>query len=153
MAQTRRSGGIKWGAVALGWIVAVVAGVVFSFLLRLVVGLVIEFPLDPSELTAAVVVTSLLSGFLAYLVGGFTAGRSARTSGGINGAMTAVFGVIVGIVVSIVLLIFGAIFAGAVAVPPVNFGMAGGALLAGLILFVVNLVGGYLGGLLGEPSR
>ena len=41
---------------------------------------------------------------------------------------------------------------GAVALPPVGFGMAGAALIAGLVLFLVNLFGGYIGGKLGEPS-
>jgi hypothetical protein len=34
----------------------------------------------------------------------------------------------------------------------VNFGMAGVALIAGLVLFLINLLGGYIGGKLGEPS-
>jgi hypothetical protein len=35
-ARTRqRPPGIKWGAVALGWVVAVVAGIVINFILRI----------------------------------------------------------------------------------------------------------------------
>ena len=147
-----RPPGIKWGAVALGWVVAVIAGIVFNFLLRIVVGLFVEFPLEPTELTVAVVVISLLSGFLAYLIGGYAAGRSARVSGGLNGAMTAIFGVIVGIILAIILAIFNVVFTGGVALPPVNFGLAGAAVLAGLVLFLVNLLGGYIGGKLGAPS-
>ncbi len=155
MSRARRRArppGIKWGAVALGWVVAVIAGIIFNLLLRILAGLFVEFPLEPAELTAAVVVVSLLSGFLAYLVGGYAAGRSARVSGGLNGAMTAVFGVILGIVLAVILAIFDVILTGGVALPPVNFGLAGAALLAGLILFLVNLLGGYIGGKLGAPS-
>ena len=39
------------------------------------------------------------------------------------------------------------------AVPPVGFGLAGGALFAVIILFIASLFGGYVGGKLGEPSR
>src|SRR3712207_7429711 len=45
------------------------------------------------------------------------------------------------------------VLTGAVALPPVSFGMAGVALIAGVVLFLVNLVGGYIGGKLGEPDR
>ncbi len=155
MSRARRRArppGIKWGAVTLVWIVAVIVGIVFNFLLRILAGLFVEFPLELGEPTAAVVIVSLLSGFLAYLVGGYAAGRSARVSGGLNGAMTAVFGLIVGIVLAIILAIFDVILTGGVALPPVSFGLAGVALLAGLILFLVNLLGGYIGGKLGAPS-
>ena len=145
--------GIRWGSVALGWLVAVLAGLIISPLLRALYGLVAEPPAERGEFTAAIIVISVLSGFLAYLVGGFVAARSARYSGGLNGAMTAVFGVIVGVVLAAILAVFGVILAEGVAMPPVNFGLAGGALLAGLVLFLVNFFGGYIGGRLGEPSH
>ncbi len=69
-----------------------------------------------------------------------------------NGAMTAVFGVILGIILAIIFLSFDLVLTGAVALPPVSFGMAGMALIAGLVHFLVNLLGGYIGGKLGEPS-
>lgn len=152
-ARTReRPPGIKWGAVALGWVVAIVAGIAINFILRILLRLFVEFPANPTELTVGVIVVSLLSGFLAYLVGGYAAGRSARVSGGLNGAMTAVFGVILGIILAIIFLSFDLVLTGAVALPPVSFGIAGMALIAGLVLFLVNLLGGYIGGKLGEPS-
>jgi hypothetical protein len=152
-ARTReRPPGIKWGAVALGWVVAVVAGIVINFVLRIIFGLFVEFPPSPTELTVGVIVVSLLSGFLAYLIGGYAAGRSARVSGGLNGAMTAVFGLVLGIILAIIFVFFDLVLTGAVALPPVSFGMAGAALIAGLVLFLVNLLGGYIGGKLGEPS-
>jgi hypothetical protein len=147
-----RPPGIKWGAVALGWVVAVVAGIVINFILRILFRFFVEFPPDPTELTVGVIVVSLLSGFLAYLVGGYAAGRSARVSGGLNGAMTAVFGLILGVILAVIFLFFDLVLTGAVALPPVSFGMAGIALIAGLVLFLVNLLAGYVGGKLGEPS-
>jgi hypothetical protein len=40
-----------------------------------------------------------------------------------------------------------------VAAPPANFGLGGEALVAGLLLFLSDLFGGYVGGELGEPGR
>lgn len=149
--------GVRWGSVALGWLVATVAGLAISLLSGALYGLVATPPAQiggqTGGFTATVVVVSLISGFLAYFLGGFVAGRSSGYSGGLNGAMTAVFGLIVGVALGAVLALFGVVFAGGVAVPPVNFGLGTGTLLAGLLLFLVNLFGGYVGGKLGEPSR
>jgi hypothetical protein len=141
------------GAVALGWVVAVVAGIVINFILRILFRLFVEFPPDPTEITVGVIVVSLLSGFLAYLVGDYAAGRSARVSGGSNGATTAVFGLILGIILAIIFIFFDLVLTGAVALPPVGFGMAGVALIAGVVLFLVNLLGGTSAGSWGSLLR
>lgn len=145
--------GIRWGSVALGWLVAAVAGSLISLLLGGLYGLMDEPPAEGGEITSGFVVASLVSGFLAYLAGGFVAGRSAGYSGGLNGAMTAVFGLVLGLGVGAILAVVGVTFAQGVAMPPANFGLVGGVLLAGLLLFLVNLFGGFVGGKLGEPSR
>ncbi len=145
------SGRVSWRSVASGWAVAALAGVVASAILRALDGFVGQPTVERGELTATVVVISLVSGFLAYLVGGYVAGRSARYSGGLNGAMTAGFGLILGVILAAILAVFGVIFPEGVAMPPACFGLMGEALLAGLILFLVNLFGGYVGGTLGEP--
>ncbi|ABG03636.1 hypothetical protein Rxyl_0666 [Rubrobacter xylanophilus DSM 9941] len=145
----RRRGGIRWGAVALGWLVAVLAGIVISPALRLLYGAAIGPELDRGELTAGLVAVSMGSGFLAYLVGGYAAARMAGGAGGTHGALTAVYGLVVGVVLGVVLGLLGLVFVEGVALPPATFGLAGEALVAGLVLFVVNLVGGYAGGRLG----
>ena len=145
--------GIRWGSIALGWLVAAVVGALISLFLGGLYDLVNEPAAEGTEITAGLVIMSLVSGFLAYLAGGFVAGRSAGYSGGLNGAMTAVFGLILGLVVGAILTVLGVTFAEGVAIPPANFGLAGGVVLAGLVLFLVNLFGGYVGGKLGEPSR
>lgn len=150
--MAEKDGGVAWGAVALGWLVAMCAGVVVSPVLRLLYGLAVEPPLERSEFTTAIVVVSLLSGFLSHLLGGCVAGRLAGGSGGLNGAMTAVFGLILGIILAAALAVFGVVFVEAVALPPATFGLAGAALLADAILFLVNLFGGFVGGKMGEPS-
>lgn len=146
-----RGRGVRWGAAALGWIVASAAGVLLSPIFRFLYGLAAKPPAERGEFTATVVAISVLSGFIAYLLGGYVAGRIAGKSGGLNGAMTAVIGLAVGLVLTAVLAAFGVLFSEGVAVPPAGFGFARAALLAGLLLFVANLMGGYVGGTLGEP--
>jgi hypothetical protein len=104
-----------WRAIAFGWVVAVLMGLVLSPILGLLYGLFVEPPVERGELTV-------------------------------------VFGLILGIILAIVLALFGVVFAEGVTVPPVSFGFAGAAVVAGLILFLVNLSGGFVGGKLGEPS-
>ncbi len=140
--------GARWGSIALGWLVAVLTGVMVGPILTALFGLTPRPPGEHGEFTAAVVVF-LVSGFLVYLVGGYVAARLAGYPGGLTGAMTAVFGIIVGVI----LAVLGATFALGVALPPVIFGPGVGAWMAGLVPFLVNLFGGYVGGKLGEPSH
>jgi hypothetical protein len=146
-------GGIRWEAVALGWAAAALTGTLISLLLRTIYDLLAEPPVERGEFTISIVVISLASGFLAYLVGGYVAGRMARYPGGKNGAMTAAFGLVVGLVLAAILAPSGQLFTEGVAMPPVGFGLTERALIAGLVLFLVNLFGGYVGGKFGEPSR
>lgn len=143
--------GVRPGAFTLGWVVAALAGIVVSVVLRVSYAAVTGFPIDRGELTLSLVAVSLVAGFLAYLAGGYAAARVYRRSGGANGAAAAVLGLFVGTALSPILLAFGITFAEGVAIPPACFGLAADALLAGLALFMVNLFGGYVGGTLGEP--
>ncbi len=144
--------GIQWWAVALGWTVAVLAGLVLSPILGALYGLFAELPNEGAQLTAVAIVISLVSGFLAHVAGGYTAARLARVSGALHGAMTAVFGLALGMVLAVILSVFGTIISWGMAMPPVSFGLAGGALFTALLLFLGNLLGGYLGGKWGQPS-
>lgn len=144
---------IRWEAVAVGWLVAVLGGVVISLVLYLSYELVTGFAVERGVFTLSVVSISLASGFQAYLIGGYVAGRLARQSGGLNGAITALFGLVTGLILAIVLDAYGVVFPEGVAAPPACFGLTAEALLAGLLLFLLNLFGGYLGGQLGEPYR
>ena len=142
---------LRWKSIVAGWLVAAVAGVAISALLRSLYGVVAPPSIDGRNLTAGLVVVSLTAGFLAYLVGGYVAARISRRLAGLHGAMTAVVGLMVGIGLALVFAVFGITFVEGVAVPPAGFGLAGRALLAGALpLFLSNLFGGYVGGKLGE---
>ncbi len=139
----------------MGWAAAILTGIAFNLVFRvahrwLFDGASLEFADTP-----ALVTISLISGFLAHSVGGYAAGRGSRSWGGLNGAMVAVLGtaaVIAAfvIVAAIALATAGALFTGGVSLPPALTGSGGGLLLALLALFIFNLLGGYLGGKLGE---
>ena len=136
----------------MGWLVASVSGVAISPLLHNLYGLAVPPPIERGQFTAGLVIVSLASGFLAYLVGGFVAARNAGRKGGFHGAMTAVFGLVVGIVLTLILAVFGLAFVEGVTVPPAGFGLTGEAVLIGALpLFIANLFAGYVGGKLGEP--
>lgn len=147
MSDSRRIGA-RWASIALGWLVALLAGAMISPVLWDLFGLGPEPPGERGDFTAAVVVF-LVSGFLVYLLGGYVAARLAGHPRGLNGAMTAVFGLIFGVILGF----FGASFAFGVALPPINFGSGVGIWLTSLVPFLINLLGGYVGGKLGEPSR
>ena len=80
-----RASGIRWDAVALGWVVAVMAGIVLSLVLGALLGLSAGGEEPTTVLTFGALLASLISGLLAYLVGGYVAGRRARASGGSTG--------------------------------------------------------------------
>lgn len=151
--NARERKGVRWGSVALGWLVAATAGAAIRPLLGALYGSLTALPAEVGAPNATALVLALVSGFLAYLLGGFTAGRSSGHSGALNGAMTAVLGLVLGLAASAVLAPFDAVFAWGVAAPPANFGLGGQALAAGLLLFFSDLFGGYVGGQLGEPTR
>lgn len=137
----------------MGWVAALTGGIVISLVLRILYELATSFPVERGEFTLSIVNISLVSGFQAYLIGGYVTGRLARHSGGLNGAMAAVFGLMPGLILALVLGALGMVFPEGVAAPPACFGLNGVALLASSILFLFNLFGGYLGGKLGEPYQ
>jgi hypothetical protein len=153
-AEMSAGKGLGWKSILVGWLVAAVTGLVISPLLRSLYGIAAPPPIERGDFTAGLVTVSLVSGFLAYLAGGYVAARTARRSGGLHGAMTAAFGLAVGVALTIVLTAFGAVFVEGVAAPPSSFDLNGReVLLAGFLLFLANLFGGYVGGKLGEPSE
>lgn len=73
----------RWGSIALGWLVAVLAGVMISPILRALFDLRAEPTGERGEFTAAVI-AFLISGFLVYLVGGYVAARLAGYPWGVQ---------------------------------------------------------------------
>ncbi|MCV5831223.1 hypothetical protein OFN28_31650, partial [Escherichia coli] len=80
-----------------------------------------------------------VSGFFAYLLGGYVAGRRAGTSGGVNGAMTALVGLCVGGVLVSVLPPAGSVLARDGLLPPAALGFAAGSLPVAVMLSGASL--------------
>lgn len=148
---------IRWKAVILGWAVAIATGIVLNLLFEAAHILLFSGEvLDAANLTTAVVTISLLSGFLAHFAGGYVAGRKVRIHGGLHGVMVAILGFLFVVAAVVIVAAIVAATAGIVLVergipfPSLTLGLAGGALLASLVLLALNLLGGFFGGKLGE---
>jgi hypothetical protein len=138
---------IRWDSVALGWLVALPAGLLLGPLLRGAYDTLTGAAVTPGKITSGLVTISIVSGFLAYLVGGYVAGKFARRAGGLHGAMTAVLGAATGALLGA----FG--FPGGFLVTLTEPGSGGVTAPTALALFLAALFGGYVGGKLGEPSE
>ena len=140
---------IRWDSVALGWLVALPAGLLLSPPVRGAYDAMTGASVMPGKFTAGLVIVSLVSGFLAYLFGGYVAGRLARRAGGLHGAMTAILGAATGAILGM----FGIAVSGGILVALIGLGFGEVTASATLALLLAYLFGGYVGGKLGEPSE
>lgn len=93
---------IQWGAVVIGWLVAVASFIILGLILG-AIGLIATEPTDATgAVTAGGLVSSMIVGFLAHAVGGYVAGRRAGVNAPLNGVMVAVFGLVVVVVLTII---------------------------------------------------
>jgi hypothetical protein len=148
-SSVRAGGNIRWEGVVLGWLVAFPAGLLLGPPLRAAYDAMTGSVVTPEKFTSGLVIVSLVSGFLAYLFGGYVAGRFARRAGGLHGAITATLGAVAGAVLGA----FGIVVSGGILVALIGFGFDGVTASTSLALFLAYLFGGYIGGKLGEPSE
>jgi hypothetical protein len=162
-AQHARFGGIKWGAAFFGWLSANGLAVILVALLAATgVGLSLaevdgvgDVPADPaSTLGVAGGIALLVILFLAYLAGGYVAGRMARFDGVRQGLAVWLIGLLVVVVLAIVGTVLGAQYnvLQQLNLPriPIDEGTATTAGIVTLAaVLVVTLVGALLGGSLG----
>ena len=167
-AQHERFGGIKWGAAFFGWLSANGLAVLLIAAISaagVAIGLTQGVPSADSAVDTA---TSNASGigigggiallvvlFLAYLAGGYVAGRMSRFDGLRQGV--AVW--LIGLLVVVALAVLGAVFGSKYNVLsqlnlpriPIDEGTATTAGIIALVaVLVVTLIGAVLGGKLGE---
>lgn len=156
-------GGLNIGAAFFGWIVAIGMAIILSSIVGAVlaaVGSNVSVTRTEAERSAgtigiAAAIVLLVVLLLAYLAGGYVAGRMSRFDGARQGV-----GVwVIGLVVTIIAVALGAIFGNQynlldrVNLPslPISADQAGlGSLIAAAAVLVVTLVGAVLGGLLGH---
>jgi hypothetical protein len=164
VAQRNRFGGIKWGAAFFGWLSANGLAVILIALLSAAgVALGLAQGVDSADEAAQQAETLGIGGgiallvllFLAYLAGGYVAGRMARFDGARQGLATW----LIGLIVVIVLAAAGAILGSQYNVLqqlnlpriPIEEGTATTAGLITLVtILLVTLLGAVLGGKVGE---
>lgn len=155
----RARGGVSAGAILTGVLVSYGALLILSILIG---GVLVATGLDPEdvaggeqvEVGVGVGIGVLVGQFLAYLWGGYTAGRMARGAGAANGVLVAIVALLVAVVVAGIAAAlgataeFGAPF-GATRLPIEGDYVVEWSLgVGGAILFVM-LLGGLFGGLAG----
>jgi hypothetical protein len=163
-AQRSRYGGIKWGAAFFGWLSANGLAVLLVALLSaagVAIGLTQGVPstdeaaqqADTIGVVGGIVLLVIL--FLAYLAGGYVAGRMARFDGTRQGLAVWVIGLLVVLALAALGLVFGAQFnvLQQLNLPriPIDEGTATtGGLIALVAVLLVTLLGAVLGGKLGD---
>jgi hypothetical protein len=162
--QHDRFGGIKWGAAFFGWLSANGLAVLLVALLSaagVAIGLTQGVPSTDEAVQQADTIgiaggiALLVVLFLAYLAGGYVAGRMARFDGVRQGIAVWVIGLLVVIALAVLGLVLGSEYnvLQSLNLPRIPIG-EGTATTAGIIalvaVLVVTLVGAILGGRLGE---
>jgi len=162
--QHDRFGGIKWGAAFFGWLSANGLAVVLVALLSaagVAIGLTQGVPstgeavqqADTIGIAGGIALLVVL--FLAYLAGGYVAGRMARFDGARQGIAVWVIGLLIVIALAVLGLVLGSKYnvLQSLNLPRIPIG-EGTATTAGIIalvaVLIVTLVGAILGGKLGE---
>jgi amino acid transporter len=165
-AQHDRFGGIKWGAAFFGWLSANGLAVILLAILSaagVAFGLTQASSADQATNQAtqnadtigiAGGIALLVVLFLAYLAGGYVAGRMARFDGVRQGLAVWVIGLLVVIVLAIVGAVLGAQYNVLSQLNLPNIPISGGTLttggiVAGIAALLITLLGAILGGKLG----
>ena len=163
-AQKERFGGLSWGAAFFGWLSANGMAVLLIALLSaggLAFGLsdrVASVDAAADSATSGIGlgagIALLVALFLAYLAGGYVAGRMARFDGARQGVGVWVIGLVVVVLLALAGLLFGAQYnvLARLDLPriPIDEGTATTAGVIALVaVLLVTLIGAVLGGLLG----
>ena len=163
-AQHNRYGGIKWGAAFFGWLSANGLAVLLIAALSaagVAIGLTQGVPSadeatsDANGIGIGGGIALLVVLFLAYLAGGYVAGRMSRFDGARQGLAVWIIGLLVVVVLAVLGAVLGAKYnvLSQLNLPRIPVG-EGTATTAGIIALVavllVTLLGAILGGKLGE---
>jgi hypothetical protein len=165
-AQHARFGGIKWGAAFFGWLSANGLAVILLALLSaggVALGLTQVSSVDQAagQATAAADTIGIAGGiallvvlFLAYLAGGYVAGRMARFDGVRQGIAVWVIGLLVLVALAVLGAVLGAEYnvlsqLNLPSIPVSGDTLTTAGIIAGIAALLVTLLGAILGGKLG----
>lgn len=158
-AARDRFGGLDFGASLSGMLVAIAMIVILGGLAAAILGTVgyqAGIDMGEQELTVGGGIAGLVVLFLAFLVGGWAAGRMARYNGGLNGLMSAVWMLILTVIFAAlgawINAEYNVFFAADLPNWPANLTGADAttiAVVTGIVAILVTFAGGFLGGVLG----
>jgi len=162
--ERQAHGGIKWGAAFFGWLTATGAFVLLTALLG-GVGAVIDsttstdlqsVATDPQSVGALGAIVTALVLFLAYLCGGYVAGRMARFNGLRQGVAVWIWAIVIALVAVVAGYVTGqqsgltSDLGGLLAtVPSIGGSSTISGIIAAAVALLVALLGAVLGGLAG----
>ena len=166
-AQHDRFGGIKWGAAFFGWLsangLAVIllailsaAGVAFGLTQVSSAGEAADAATQQAD-TIGIIggIALLVVLFLAYLAGGYVAGRMARFDGARQGIAVWVIGLLILVALAVLGAVLGAEYnvlsqLNLPSIPLSGDTLTTAGIIAGIAALLVTLLGAVLGGKLGE---
>lgn len=163
-ALRNRYGAIYWGADFLGFAVAIFFMIIFLGIVGAIIGAVgfqLHAPVpkiggnisgQTQNLGIGALVGSLIAVFLAYLLGGYAAGRMARFAGALNGFGVWIWTIVVAIILGIAGTIFGNAFnvASQIHLNVSRATLTTAGLISLAVTLLVMLIAAVLGGMLGE---
>jgi hypothetical protein len=162
-AQRARYGGVSWGSAFFGWLsangiavllIAILSAAGVAFGLTQGLGTADQATTNAGAIGIGGGIALLVLLFLAYLAGGYVAGRMARFDGAKQGVAVWVIGLIVVLLLALAGLVFGAQYnvLSRLNLPriPIDEGTATTAGIIALVaVLLVTLLASVLGGLLG----
>ena len=156
-AARERFGGLDWPATLVGTLTAIAVLVLLGGLIGAAIGLV-GYQTGLKDATDDISIASLIGGlitlFIAFLIGGWAAGRMARYDGARNGLMTAVWAIVLAAALSALAAIFGGEYDVFRNVELPQFfsrdALTLGAIVSAIVAAAVMLLAGLLGGKWGE---
>ncbi|MDP8957928.1 MAG: TIGR04086 family membrane protein [Actinomycetota bacterium] len=159
-AARERFGGLDVPASLLGMLVAVAMTILLGGLLAAVLGTIafqIGIEATQEEITIGGLVAGLVTLFIAFVVGGYAAGRMARYNGALNGVMTAVWMLLLMAIFAVLGFWIGSQYNVFLAVNLPTWLTTSTvetdntqAALSGVGAILLTLLGGLVGGILGE---
>ena len=157
--QKAQFGGMKIGACFFGWLTAAGTAVILTAAVAAILGAIgmnlAPEALDPNTvgITSAIALIAIV--FVAYLAGGYVAGRMARFNGMKQGIGVWLWAIVIAVVAVILGIVAGQQFdlsGQAIGLPQVPFdpaAMTSRGIVTLLIVLVTSLVGAIIGGLAG----
>ncbi len=156
-AARERYGGLDIPATLVGMLTALAVLLLLGGLIGAAVGAIgyqTGLKGNVEETTLASLIGGLVTLFVAFVIGGWAAGRMARYDGGRNGLMTAVWAILLAAVLSALAAAFGADYdvLGSAGLPQPfsQDALTLGGIVTALIAIAAMLLGGFLGGKWGE---